>query len=46
MSDGKGVAEKVSAARTYAKVRKARNAKYAIAAGKAGQQPFTDYAGE
>jgi hypothetical protein len=46
MSDGKGVAEKVSAARTYAKVRKARNAKYAIKAAKAGQQPFTDYAGE
>jgi hypothetical protein len=46
MGDGRGVAGKVSLARTYAKVRKKKNAQAAVRAAKAGQQPITNYAGE
>jgi hypothetical protein len=46
MSDGKGLTEKVSSARAYAKVRKARNARAAVMLAKAGQQPLTDYSGD
>jgi hypothetical protein len=46
MGDGTGVAGKVSQARTYAKIRKIKNARAAVLAAKAGQQPITDYAGD
>jgi hypothetical protein len=46
MGDGSGVAGKVSQARTYAKIRKIKNARAAVRAAKAGQQPITDYAGD
>jgi hypothetical protein len=45
MSDGKGLAGKVSEAEAFAKARKAGNAKWAKRLGKAGQQSVTDYTG-
>jgi hypothetical protein len=46
MGDGSGIAGKVTLARKYAKTRKKQNAKAAVRAAKAGQQPITNYAGE
>jgi hypothetical protein len=46
MTDGKTLPEKVAASAAYAIRRKAGNARWAIRAGKAAQQPMTDFAGD
>lgn len=46
MSDGAKLPEKVRAARSFQVLRRSKNARAAVLAAKAGQQPFTDYTGD